>query len=155
MFITISVCCDRRLLYCANYVRVENILSIITALILLYFDNLFLGNPYICLRGSISGCSGSSYGSSYSDIYDINSSTGYTVKMACIKAQLACAPVILVTNVVYIVIFIIVAIKTISQSNQIQRCQYGIVQLPVGAQFMIYQTSASATYVSTVSQQHH
>jgi hypothetical protein len=86
MSITISVCCDRHLLYCATYLPVENILSIITALILLYFDNLFLDNPYICFGGSICSCSGSSYGSSYSDIYDINSSTCYTVKIACIKA---------------------------------------------------------------------
>jgi hypothetical protein len=38
--------------------------------------------------------------------------------MICIKAQLACAALMLVTCVIYIIIFIVVAVKTRNESNE-------------------------------------
>jgi hypothetical protein len=142
-------------LCCATHVLVENILSIIAALVLLYFDSLFLNNPYICLHGSVSDCNTYSYNSSYSDIYSIYSTTGYTVKMACIKAQLACAVVMFVTNVIYIIIFIIVVFKIRNLSNQVEMLQQGTVPLTIGALSTGYQAQVPPTYVSSVVQRHH
>ena len=77
---------NRYSLGCAIHVLVENILSIIAANVLLYFDNLFLNNPFTCLYGSTSNCT-KNY-SYYSGIYN---SVYYTAKLASIEAQTACA----------------------------------------------------------------
>ena len=109
-------CCNRGSLACATHVLVENILSIIAASVLLYFNNLFLNNPYTCLFRSTYECSYSyynrysntSYYSSYSNgIYD---NTSYTVKLACIKAELACGSLMLTSCVAYIIIYAVVAV---------------------------------------------
>ncbi len=126
MLLVILACCNRYSVGCATHALVENILSIIAASVLLYLDNLFLNNPYKCLYGSILDCSSFSYDS----VGSIFSETGYKVKMACIKAQLACAAVMLVTNVVYIVIFVVVAIKTRNTPNQVGLFHYGTVPYP-------------------------
>jgi hypothetical protein len=124
----ISACCNRHSFGCATHVLVENILSIIAAAVLLYFDNLFLNNPFICLYGSTYYCNQSS--SSYSYNNGIYNSTNYTVKLACIKAQLACAAVMLATNVIYIIIYIIVAVKTRNESNEAGISPYGTALAP-------------------------
>ena len=123
-------CCNRGSLGCAIHVLVENIISIIAAAVLLYFNNLFLNNPYTCIFGSSYQCSSSYYrSSSYynyysnstssdSSIFGIYSTTGYTIKLACIKAELACAAVMLTTCVIYMIIFTVVAIRVRNINNQ-------------------------------------
>jgi hypothetical protein len=61
------------------------------------------------------------------------------VKLACIKAQLACAAVILATNVIYMIIFIVVAVRTRNASNEVGMYQYGGSHVPVVSQPMVYQ----------------
>lgn len=104
----------------------ENVLSIVAASVLLYFNNLFLNNPYTCLFG-FSDCVSTSYSSSYgsSYYYSIYNPTNYAVKLACIKAELACAAVMLATNVVYVIIFVVVVVKTRHFSNQTLPSPYG------------------------------
>ena len=134
--LSLSACCCccryRATPCCSTHAVVENVLSIIAASVLLYFNNLFLSNPFTCLFG-FSGCVTTSYSSSYDDSpysYGINNPTNYAVKLACIKAELACAAVMLVSNVVYVLIFIVVAVKTRNLSNQNLESQYGVTSPP-------------------------
>ncbi len=138
---------------CATHVLVENILSIIAASVLLYFDNLFLNNPYICLYGSTSDCNQYSSSYSYSYSYSIYNPTYYTVKLACIKAQLACASLMLFTNVIYIIIFIVVAVKTKNESNEIGVYQSGTTSVNANAQPIGYQRQEPTPYVLSTHQQ--
>ena len=100
---------------CATHVLVENVLSIIAASVLLYFDTVFLGNPFKCYFSSDTDCYSPTYGLYY---YSHGSYRGifnpdiYTVKIALIKAQLACAAVMLASNVAYLVIYAVVVMKT-------------------------------------------
>ena len=112
-FLFLLACCNRGSLGCQIHVLVESILSIIAAAVLLYFNNLFLNNPYTCLFGTSSECSLASYSSTYG----IYSTTGYTVKLACIKAELGCAAVMLTTCVVYILVFIVVTLRVGKTDN--------------------------------------
>jgi hypothetical protein len=146
----ISACCNRHSFDCATHVLVENILSIIAASVLLYFDNLFLNNPYTCLYGSFDNCY--QYSSSYSYYNGIYDPNNYTVKLACIKAQLACAAVMLVTNVIYIIIFILVAIKTRNESNEIGILPYGTAPYYINTQPVANQMQPLTT-VSAIPQQ--
>jgi hypothetical protein len=59
----------------------------------------------------------------------------------------------LVTNVIYIIIFIVVAIKIRNESNEVGMVQYGTAPFTVGAQPMAYQTQVPTAYVSSVQQQ--
>ena len=108
-------CCNRHSCGCATHVLVENILSIVAASVLLYFDTAFLDNPYKCYYGLDKDCSPFKYDywlepiSSYTGIYNPDK---YTLKVTLIKTQLACAAVMLTTNVVYLVIYTVVALKT-------------------------------------------
>jgi len=147
----ISACCNRHSFGCATHVLVENILSIIAASVLLYFDNLFLNNPYTCLYGSTTDCS--QYSSSYSYSNSIYNSSNYTVKLACIKAQLACAAVMLVTNVIYIIIFIVVIIKTRNESNRVTMLPHSSAPSYVSNQPVVNQIQPPTTYVSSSSVQ--
>lgn len=119
---TLLACCNRGSLGCAIHVLVENIISLIASAVLLYFNNLFLNNPYTCLFVTTYECSYSYYSTYYnstrSNNYGIYSTTGYTVKLACIKAELACAAVMLTTCVIYLIIFTVVAIRARNTDNQ-------------------------------------
>lgn len=135
---------------CATHVLVENILSIIAASVLIYFDSLFLQNPCTCLYASTYNCSRSYYNSYAYGIYD---STAYTVKMICIKAQLSCAAIMLVTNIIYIIIFIVVAIKTRKENSQVVIPQYdAALSRPINHQ-SVPQSKASSVYITYISQQ--
>ena len=122
---------------CATHALVENILSIIAASVLLYFNTMFLNNPYTCLFGSAYDCSVLNYNSNYYGSYStfsnngIYSTTGYTVKLACIKAQLACAAVMLFTCVVYIIIYIVVAVRLRNIDNTPGATNHGYAMQPV------------------------
>ena len=97
----------------------ENIFSIVAASVLLYFDTAFLDNPYKCYYASDTNCfeytSGSGYSTFYTGIYN---SDKYTLKVTLIRTQLTCAAVMLTTNVVYLVIYAIVALKTMHVREQ-------------------------------------
>jgi hypothetical protein len=144
--LSLLACCNRHSLGCAVHVLVENILSIIAASVLLYFDNIFLNNPYTCYFGSTL-CNRLYSGDT------IYTQTNYTVKLACIKAQLACAAVMLVTNVIYMIIFMVVAVRTKNESNEIGIYQHGGSHVHVVSQPMVYQQQPPTTYASTVPQQ--
>lgn len=120
-FQLIIACCNRHSPGCAIHTLIENILSIIAASVLLYLDNLFLQNPYVCLYDPTCGSSYSySSGTYVSNIFTENN---YTIKLTCIRAQLACAAVMLGSNVTYIIIFLVVACKTWNISNEITPIQ--------------------------------
>jgi hypothetical protein len=142
-------CCNRHSLGCATHVLVENILSIVAAAVLLYFDNLFLNNPYTCLYGSTTNCN--QYSTYYSYSSGIYNPTYYTIKLACIKAQLACASVMLATNVIYIIIFIVIAIKTRNQSNDGVVLPYGTTPNYVRPQPVVSQIEPAVTQIQAPS----
>jgi hypothetical protein len=119
----VLACCNRHSIGCATHVLVENILSIIAALVLISFDSIFINNPYICLYASDYNCNRSS--DLYHSIYD---SSFYTVKTTVVKAQLACTAVIFVTNVIYIVIYIYLAIKARNNRSIVEPQMYEVQQ---------------------------
>jgi hypothetical protein len=107
-------CCCPTTLCCTTHAVVENVLSIIAASVLLYFNALFLNDPYKCLFDFFQ-CS---YEAKTYPYPSYDSTAAYPVKMICFKAELACAAVMLVTNVVYVLIFMVVAVKTCILSDQ-------------------------------------
>ncbi|UJR37276.1 hypothetical protein I4U23_029985 [Adineta vaga] len=113
------VCCNRGSQGCATHALVENILSIIAASILLYFDAQFLRNPSICYWPS-EMCSNSFWSIQLNDFsmnYDINI---LNAKLLAVKLQLACAAIMLFSCVLFIVIYIYTAYKVRQEITVIQ-----------------------------------
>ena len=100
---------------CATHAVVQNILSIIAASVLLYFDSLFLNDPYFCFFSSSVCNSTSNYNYTRFNIY---TTTGYQLKVAMLKTQIGLASGMLASCVVFILIYIFVAVKTRNASNQ-------------------------------------
>jgi hypothetical protein len=134
---------------CATHVLIENILAIIAASVLISFDGIFISNPYVCLYAVDYGCNRAS--DFNRGIYD---STFYTVKMAVIKAQLACAVVMLATNVIYIAIYIYVTIKSRNNWSVIEPQMCEVQQSSIITQPVVKRQATYATLRRTVQCPH-
>ena len=106
---------------CAIHALVQNVLSIGAASVVIYFANLFMIYPGLCFFSSSSGCSSST------SLTLSSASSTYQIKATLLKAQLACAAVMMFTSVVYIAIFTFIAIK----ANRRSKGQPPIEHLPV------------------------
>lgn len=82
-----------------------NVLSIGAAIVVIYYDSQFIQSPSLCLLQITANCV-----SSYSIGTFINS-TSYGTKDTLIKVQLGCAAGMLLTNLIYVIIFIVVTIR--------------------------------------------
>ena len=115
-------CCNQHSTGCATHVLVENILSIIAASVLLYYDRLFLSNPFTCIFGSVSNCGTITWNwndhdsTAYTGIYN---RSNYDLKMAMIKVQLGCGVVMQLTCVTYVAIYIRALIRTRAFANAV------------------------------------
>ena len=108
----ILVCCNTYSMPCAIHTLVQNVLSIGAASVIIYFDSIFMYYPGTCYFSTSTICNGLASAS-----FTSSNTSSYLIKIACIKAQLACAATMMFTNVVYIAFFIFVAVKANRRSN--------------------------------------
>lgn len=99
-------CCNQDSLACAIHTLVQNLLSIGAAIVVIYYDNLFINNPYTCILTFTTNCSSSSVIDSIS-----SGLTSYSTKQTLNKVQIGCASGMMLTNVIYVIIFVVVTIR--------------------------------------------
>jgi hypothetical protein len=114
----VIVCCNRGSRGCATHALVENILSIIASIVLLYYDAQFLHEPRTCFwPQTICDITNgySSYGLWWYGLYGYH----YQNKLIAIKMQLACAAVMLAVSLAYIIIYIYTSLKVQAKSTSV------------------------------------
>ena len=99
-------CCNRDSLACAIHTLIQNLLSLGAAIVVIYYDTVFIAYPYICLLTFTSNC----YSSGGIDSI-ISGATSYSTKTLLNKVQIGCAAGMLTTNVVYVIIFVVVTVR--------------------------------------------
>jgi len=126
------VCCCRKSSGCATYALIQHILSIAASSVLIYYDTLFIREPQTCLWPNNlcydDQASFSVFGITLGTSVDID-----WIKFTLIKIQIACAAVMILTCIVYIVIFIYTTIR-VHQKNKVAdphtTIELGRVQAP-------------------------
>jgi hypothetical protein len=106
----IIVCCCRKSSGCATYTLIQHILSIAASSVLLYYDVLFLREPYTCLWPN-NFCNEDPLSLNLFSLALGTSTDIYWIKFTLIKIQIACADVMIATCIVYIVIYIYTNIR--------------------------------------------
>ena len=104
------VCCNRKSRGCATHALVENILSVIASIVLIYFDAKFLQNPSTCYWP---------YDLCLDDYWDLNSGIWWNIydfdgpkaKIIAVKVQLSCAAIMLALCLLFIVVYIYTSLK--------------------------------------------
>ncbi len=126
------VCSCRKSSGCATYVLIQHILSIAASSVLLFYDILFLRQPYTCLWPN-NWCNEDPLNLSLFGIALGTSPDIDWLKFTLIKIQIACTAVLIATCLIYIVIYIYTRIKvhsknTVADSHRI--IELGRVQPP-------------------------
>ncbi|CAF2117056.1 unnamed protein product [Rotaria magnacalcarata] len=112
------VCCNRESRGCATHALVENVLSIIASSVLLYYDSQFLRYPNGCFW-SFELCIFSPISITWNFFSDYNIIDLGEAKLIAIKAQLACAAVMLSLSVFFLIIYIYTALKVGSKQTSV------------------------------------
>lgn len=106
----IIVCCCRKSSGCATYVLIQHILSIAASSVLLFYDILFLRQSNICLWPN-NFCNDEQLTLNLFGLTLGTSSEIDPIKFTSIKIQIACAAAMIITCIVYIVIYIYTMIR--------------------------------------------
>jgi type IV secretory pathway TrbL component len=83
---------------------VENIIAIILSIVLIIFDARFIRNPYVCYWPT-SACTTFLLDLGLGIIYSLLGPDAMRMKMNAIKAQLACAVIMLIVSVAFVCIY--------------------------------------------------
>ncbi|CAF1192789.1 unnamed protein product [Adineta steineri] len=124
------LCCGRSA-GCGIYLVIQNSISLVFAIILVIFTARFVKNPCLCY-GAL--C----YIPNWHDIYDFDSIYGNYLylctsrtfqKLPILKGLLACAALMLISNIIFIIVYIIFSIKLrMDKSSNTEQLNVGYQQ---------------------------
>ncbi|CAF3344057.1 unnamed protein product [Rotaria socialis] len=112
------VCCNRESRCCATHALVENVLSIIASSVLLYYDTQFLRYPTACFW-SFELCIFSPISVAWHVFSGYNIFDLREAKLIAIRAQLACAAIMLSLSVFFFIIYIYTVLKVESKQTSV------------------------------------
>ncbi|CAF1467786.1 unnamed protein product [Didymodactylos carnosus] len=141
-----SLCCKGR--GCTTYTLVTQVICLCLAICVLVIDIIFLSNPFLCFYGTYT-CTSSSSTTYTSWSFLASTSDIYNLKVPILKGQLAGAVLMLVLAIIYIILYIVTAVKVRGHSNAIPENRIPLqtkVPTTVG-----YQEPQVSSYSSTPS----